>query len=526
MLPDSSNDLKKKAVKDLAKKSSFLIGVNTISISASFLETYLFSRLGIDKLAASVYINASTKFFFDPFLTITDQNAVFISKEYGKTKKSLESIDSSDIELSTSDIDKNIGNIIRQGWYLALLSSIPSCLILFNIKRILVGLSVSEQLANIVEEYFIPFTFAVPLSMFGQINTRLLASVDQEKWLLPYRIIMTALKIGLDIFLISKYGPTGAGLSVLLQAAVSTLGTTLFIIFKKDFKKYQVFNFTFCQKPYILKMLKQGGPMLIAMAAITGANFAISLFVGKLGDIRLAIEQVVIQFCGLGTTIAHGINEASNRLVGQALGIRDFNLMRLYGNFGTLGSALLFSTFGLVYNIIPFKFASLFMDQSIINNAESLIRYNFIILVLGNLFKIIQDSAALNLAGMQDTLWASVISFVTTLAVILPLSAISLFLTNLDVYGISGSITIGLTVSAGVTGYQWLKQSNKAVKENSYKPSIDSSNVRFTECLKKVGTFKICSKTNTEDNDSILEYDDEKNNIVTRTGNLNYNNYY
>src|SRR3990167_8334485 len=122
----SSFNIIRVVLKETAKKSTFLVLVSAVDISAEFLRVYLFSRLGLETLAASSLIYATTKFFFDPFLVLTNQNAVFIAQEYGKTKQL-----SNALSLPTENRPRNfssyenIGNIVRQGWYLCAISTIP-----------------------------------------------------------------------------------------------------------------------------------------------------------------------------------------------------------------------------------------------------------------------------------------------------------------------------------------------------------------------------------------------------------------
>lgn len=493
---------RKKALIAIAKKSGFLVAVAGIDLGAEFFKVFLLSKLGIESLAGSTLIYSTTKFIIDPYLIITNQNAVFIAREYGKIKNLVPEtlddvglINSIDNAVDIPTIYKNIGNIARQGWYVGGIISIPCGITLFFIEPLLNALKISSEISSVVGRYFRPVAISIPFLILANINERLLVAIDKEKWLPPYRIFMSALSIGLNILLIPKHGTFGAGITILVQGLTGTLITSLFLALKKDLKQIQIFDFKYFPHSYIKNMFMQGFPMATALFALTGSNFAISIFVGHLGKLRLAIEQPIVQFFAIATTLAHGINEASNMLVGQTLGEHNYRLMRTYGNMGLLTSSLLFIPFAITYNNIPLKLASVFMKPSAIEGAEDLIRYTFIIMTLAKFMTVVQDSTALNLAGMEDTFFASAVSFITTIALILPLAAISTYLTNFDVYGIAGAINVGLLVAGGLTARHWFKQSNAAVDTDNFDTNADTSNVKFSTLISSIPFFKRCCRT-------------------------------
>lgn len=496
---------KKSALKNIVKKSTFLLVVAIGDLTFQLSRVYLLADLGLENLAASSLIYTVTNFILDPTKILTSQNAVFISQNYGAIKKlsnqdqpplleSSSSLNNNDNKqvIKLIELNKDIGNIIRQGWYLSLFSSIPGGVLLLSSAPIINALGINKAISSKVGAYFFPVTFAVPFIMATQINERFFSAVDQEKWLLPYRTLTAAIGVGLNIVLIPRFGTTGAGLAVLIQNVASFLITTSFIAFKSNFKKFDLLNFKKYSGSYITKMLKQGLPVSSGLLLVVGTNFGISILVGHLGDLRLAIDQVLSQSFGIATTITHSVSDATNRLVAQKVGQKDFKLSKLYGNLGLSSAMLLYAPFAIVYNIIPLKVASVFIENNNMMGADDLIRYNFLLVTLSQFLVTILDTTTLNLAAFEDTFLSSVISFLAVIAIIAPLAAISAYLTNFDLYGITGSLNIGLFIAAATVASYWFKQSNKAVLSNSFSPDTDTSNAKVNNCVSQLSMFKKC----------------------------------
>ena len=503
----------KNALKAIAKKSIFLMGASVIDTSEQIFRVYLFSKLGLGSLAGSTLIFATTRFALDPVIGLTNQNAIFVSQEFGRGKKLFSSSIQSDritIEqnLSRQEICRNIGNIVRQGWYLGALSSIPCMGIFFSIGPILNSLKITQDVSSAVSSFFFPAAFATPLVIALNVNERFFSAVDQEKWLLPYRLGMCALNIGFNLFLIPKFGAQGGGMALLIQTSIGFLTTSLFIGFKSNFRQFEIFNFRYISGTYIKNMLKQGLPLAGALFVATGYNFAISILIGNLGELRLAVSQLAIQFFSLLTTLTHSLGEAGNRLVAQSVGQRNYNAMRYYGNVSLLSSSILFASSSIIYNIIPLQLASVFMDSDEVENSSSLIRYTFLMMSLANLLSVIQDSTSLNLAAIEDTFLSSVTSLLTTMILILPLSIASDYFTNFDIYGIIGALSIGLLASSSITATYWFSQSKKLEIDKDFETSNSKvsrliSNSFFNKCIK--------GKSSERENNYLLERDNDEN---------------
>lgn len=498
------------------KKPIILVLIRSMSVSADFLKSYLFSRLGIKTLAASMFISAAARFTIDPVAALTEQNAIFLANEYGRLQllSAQGEADGSNVS-NIKEAEQNIGSILRQGWVFAILSSLPSVGILLAIKPILQLIGQSAEVSEIVQAYYLPVAFAVPLEILESVNERFFTAIDKEQWLIPFKFAFLSTKIILSLTLIPAFDVRGAGLAVLINSLLSFSITTLFMWRKSDFNKYSIFAFfeqSSNRPSCMLLTLKQGWPLALGQLTLTGTNFVVTGFVGHLGELRLAIEQAALQYMSLPTTIIKGITEATQRLVSQAFGAKDYTQVRIYGMRGVFVAGAMFSVVATGICLGSNKLASTFLETNVIEENETLIRASFILLALNKLFNIIQDGFSLNLSGMTDTLAPFLINLLTTLAIVLPLSALSVYVMNFDIYGVTGAMDIGLLVAAGGTFTYWSRQTNFAIRNNDFDTAKDTSNAKLAALL---GMFKKNNSINYEviDSDKEVENFSEDNNM-------------
>jgi multidrug resistance protein, MATE family len=480
-------------IKDMIKDESIrkpatLMLLKGITVGGNFLKIYLLSKLGVKTLGATTLIGTLGTFLIDPFTTITGQNVIYLSEEYGKIKrlKENEQVNDADSLLpNEEELNRNIGIILRQGWVLASVASIPSILILTNIKNILVSLGQDPDVSNIVGAYYLPAAFAIPVEMYLTINENLFSAVDKQAWLIPYKFGVIIIGIALNASLIPSSGITGAGIALFLQNFLAFIYINLFMLFKKDFKPFEIFSFSRESQNtiYLIKMIKQGWPLFLSRATLNGANFVIVGFMGKLGDIRLAVEQLALQYQGISVTITTGIADATNRLVAQKFGAKQYDVMRSYGMKGLVASGGLYLIISLPFNFLSLQLASAFLDNTEIEKYTNLIRYTFVLTTVNQFLSLLQDICSSNLAAMEDTFFSFASMLATTLAITLPLSTISLYLTNFDLYGISSALIVGLSVASAANFTYWRRQANYAVTTNSFDVNTDTSNAKVSTML-------------------------------------------
>lgn len=504
----STSTSKSQHIKAILKKSVPLILMQGTDITSNFIRTYLIAQTIKDGgLTASTIIYSITTFLLYPIPLLTAQDAVFIGEKFGKAKlllagQSLNRV--SDIEdkslitifpPESENIDiiyAQIGSFVRQGWLLAFCAGVPSTIILMSLnKQLIEFFGQPQEIADLAQSYILPFALSVPMQLMLKNSERFMSAVDQEKWIIPYRLIVLGLETALNFLLIPIYSFKGAAYVQIIKSAFALTGLSIFFGCKTEFVKFKIFSRGLGDLNYIKKILSQGWPMMITQFLIVGNSFVVSTFVGKYGPSRLAVEQVMVQYFGLLTIINSGISESANRIVAQYFGAEKYNETRHAGNLSLVTNVSIYLGIATIYNLFSIPLSSLFInnDEDLKNMVE-LIRYNFIIMTIANLMNVIHDNCRANLTGVSDTLLVSIIPLVVGIALVLPLSALSTYAFNLDLYGITTSIAIGSLIGTTVVCKYWLNHSQKIIDANNHE--VSTSN----DCL----TNFFCNRTKRNSN--------------------------
>lgn len=491
-------------IKDILKKSGPLILMQGTDIISNFIRVYLISQaIGESGLTASTIMYSITTFIVYPIPLLTAQDAVFIGEKFGKAKLILAEeqtnnqpnieekalIESSPIPSQNSDdLYNQIGSFVRQGWLLAFCASVPSTLILITLNSQFISLFAQPQeIENLAQTYFIPFALSLPAQFMLKISERFMSAVDQEKWIIPYRLLSLGIETALNFLLIPSYSLAGAAYAQLIKNTLALIGLSIFFSVKSEFKKFNIFHKGLGDLNYVKKILVQGWPMMTTQFLIVGNSFTVSTFVGKYGPSRLAAEQIMIQYFGLLTTISSGISESANRIVAQYFGAERFNEMKRAGNLSLISNIVIYGSIAGIYNIFSIPLAGLFVsDKQTLASMEELIRYNFIIMTLANLMNVIHDNCRANLTAVSDTMLISFIPLIVGLGLVLPLSAMSTYVFDFDLYGITSSILIGTLVGTSVVTQYWAKHSERIVDTNNRQAQTSNERLTYFFCNKTI----------------------------------------
>lgn len=454
---------------------SLLSGCDVIS---QFIRIYLISRFGNDALTSTTICFSITNFIVLPIPLLTSQDAIFIANKYGKIKISPSNVTSSmeeQNEVSRREAQEDItalyleiGSFVRQGWLLALSFSVPTTGLLIVLTPYLVRLfNQTPEVESLAQNYLLPFAFSIPFQYLLTINERFISGVDLEKWLIPYRLLTFTVELALNYWLIDLYSVAGSAYAQLGKTLLAFLSLSIIFCIKKEFQKFKIYSRGLGDITYIKKILSEGWPMCFSLFLTITNAYILSIFTGSLGSGRLAVEQTIAQYFGVATVLNNlGISESANRIASQYFGAKKYREMQRTTTLSLKLNILIYSIISIFYNIFPIQLAFLFLgdDSNNPSNINSLIRYNFIIMTIANLAGIIQENCRTSLTAINDTALASGTFTIVNFALVLPSTALATYVFKLDLYGITGSVTLGTLTSMVVIYRYWLKHTNEIIK--------------------------------------------------------------
>jgi Na+-driven multidrug efflux pump len=504
---------------NILKKAGPLSVIYGADVGSVLLRTYLLSREDVNllKAAAVVYSTINIVAISGPFLF--SQDAIFIAEKYGGIKALISQNNNQPDQQQLDGLNQDIGVIVRQGWVASAGAGVISSLLLFTLGGQLIKLfSQPDEVNEIAYSYIQIYAFSLPAEYMLKISERFLSAVDEEKWIIPYRLSTFALQTGLNFILIPSFGMPGAAWSALAKSLCGSIGLTLFLGYKSNFKKFNIFNLQTGNLNYIKNILKQGLPIFISQLFLMGSSFAISAFIGHLQKNRIVVEQILIQSFSVSEVFNMSVSESTNRIVAQFFGANNYKAVRKTGNLGLAINSLLSSIFSILFVTLSNPISRLFLSEEDAQDAQDaqddldpVIQYTFMIMSLAYIFRFIYDTPYNSLSGVNDTFLLPVMNFMLTYSVSLPLCAISTYLTDFDIYGISSSIAITFMLTATIALKYWLGQSNKLVENDGV--NVETSNVKFSRSVHRFFRRRYDDSIP----ESELESDNEKTPILTHT---------
>lgn len=443
-------------------------------LGSDFIQTYLLSRENINLIKASSIAYFTTNMVMVPMPFLISQDAVFIAEKFGKVKalKASSSSEPSNLFECKSNCE-DIGVIVRQGWILSAGVGLISSALLLSLGGPLIKVfAQSDEVNNLASSYIRLYSIIVPTEFISKINERFLSAVDEEKWIIPYRLSTFGLQVSLGFLLIPRYGINGAACSLLAKSLAGCLGLIMFLGLKNNFKDYAILKMKLGSLSYSKNILAQGIPVFISQVLRVSSSFVISTFMARLPNNRIVVEQILTQSFGLAQIINTAISEATNRIVAQNFGASNFIATRKTGNVGLMTnftSSVIFCTLLFVFSD---QISKLFLANDGDNTANNddlypVIKYSLIIFSISYVSKYLYNTLYSNLAAVNDTLFTSIVVILATYLVALPLAAMSVSLTNFDIYGAAAPIALSSTICAALSFIYWFKHSKALVESNS-----------------------------------------------------------
>jgi len=252
-------------------------------------------------------------------------------------------------------------------------------------------------------------------------------------------------------------GLNGAGIATGISRVIMAL-TMCWYVFRPKFKMYR----TGLNKPADLKsifrLLKIGIPAgmqyFFEIAAFSGA----AIMIGWLGKFSLAAHQVAISSAAVTYMLASGISTAGSIRVGDAHGRKNALQVRkagfsaiILGSF-FMGICALFFT--CMHTIIPYWYVS---DNQVAEIASTL-------LIIAALFQLSDGIQVIGLGilrGIMDVRFPTLITLISYWAIGIPVGYVLCFTLGWGASGMWIGLLLGLTCSAILLTFRFIKLSLK-----------------------------------------------------------------
>jgi MATE family multidrug resistance protein len=423
-----------------------LAGAQLAQAATSFVDTVMMGWLGSDTIAAGG-LGAVT------FTTLLLIGSALISAVSPLTAEAY----------GAGEWPK-VGSVARQGFWLAVLLTLPCVWLLSQGDHLLLALGQQPETVGRSLTYIqaILWGFAPGLGLV--VLRSWLAALSQPRPIIVTVILGTVFNITANyILMFGKLGFPALELAGIGWASAFSfwgmfLGLSGYILLQPQLRQYCIFRriYRFEWRPF-LELIRIGLPIGVLSGVEVGLFSVTTILMGHLGTSTLAAHQIALQSASLTFMVPLGISFATTARVGQYLGQRDATGIRLAGYAGIMLAAGFMSAMGLLFWAAPETIVGLYLD---LNNPENqeVIALGKSLLGVAALFQIVdgvQSCAAAALRGLKDTYIPMVIGILAYWGVGLASGYLLGFPLGFGGVGLWFGLAIGLLAAAVVLTWRF-----------------------------------------------------------------------
>ncbi|MEM1244362.1 MAG: MATE family efflux transporter [Pseudomonadota bacterium] len=373
--------------------------------------------------------------------------------------------------LGSQEKHQEIGSVVRKGVIIITFLSVVGFAVLFSFTTLLAYLGFTFMDIQETNEYlrmlsigFLPMLWSLILKDFICGVNKLRVIIIVSLFAIPVNVIMNYL-LAYGLFGFPKMGLYGIALSTsLVNIGVCFLYICI-IFFQKAYRKFEIFNLSprqfFADEASLLKRFRDiGVPSSISMSLELGLFTVSAIFMGMIGNIALAANQIVFQCVDIGFMIVMGISQATTFYVSQYVANKNYLEAKSYAFHGMFLGAVTSSMMAFLFIFFHKLLISIFIGDTTTHDVSTRLVAGSIFVVAA--FSQIQDGVQniVNgaLRGLDDTKIPMYLLIIAYWVIGVPVIYLITFELKFGSEGVWGGIIIATTLCAifCVRRFNWL----------------------------------------------------------------------
>ncbi len=354
-----------------------------------------------------------------------------------------------------------VGAVVRQGMWIALVSALALALLWQNIDPVWGWLSVDDVTRRIASDYLAYTSYGIPALLWYFLLRYLCEGLGHTRPAMVIAGMALVLKAGLNYVLIyghfgvPAYGGAGTGIaSAILWWA--ELAAIAFVVSRQRFRHTGVFSrFDWPHWPTIARFVRIGLPIGATTFAEGFAYSLMTLLLGRFGADVVASHQIAANLNGVAFMLPLGLGMAATIRVGFNVGARDYGRARAAAEAAMLFAAGFAVVAGVVLVFARSWIASAYStDPAVVALAAS-------VLLFVAAYQLADDTQVVAigaLRGYKDTRMPMLIALFGYWVIGTPISVWLGFGWGLDapwgIYGFWTGMTAGLSTVALLLGWR------------------------------------------------------------------------
>lgn len=305
-----------------------------------------------------------------------------------------------------------VGKIVRQGFWLAALLSLPIILLLWLAEPLFYSLGQESAIISTAMPYLRAIVWGIPAMLGFAVLRHFVSALSDPRPVIVIMLAGTVCNIvGNYSLMFGKWGLPALGLAGIGWASTLSLWGMFvaligYIVTQPRYRPYQVFRGLNQFEPPVFQDLVQIGLPIGVLAAVEAGMFTLTTFLmGQLGATALAAHQIALQTAAITFMVPLGISLATTVRVGQRLGERDYLGAKVAGGVGISLSIGFMGVMAVLFWLMPKTIVGLYLDvnnpanQAVVQLAQQLLGVAAVFQIVDG----IQVSASGALRGFKDT---------------------------------------------------------------------------------------------------------------------------
>ncbi len=434
-----------------------------INMLSSFAAMLMVAQLGQTELAAGALAIPTFITFLTVFGTIFYAIGILVSHQRGQEQAST-----------------HIGQLVKNGLYLALLLTIPAGLLLWHIDKLLLAFHQPIDLIHIARPYFHYAAWVMLPTLLFSVISQFYMGIGKPKFTMAVASISLPLIILVSyVLILGKLGLPQMGLAGISCAALIVQSSMCFALFiyiyiNKNLKQYAIFSGSFIPNIRLCKSIfTLGLPIGIQFGAELAAMTVATYMMGYFGVIPLAASQIVSQYAMFVVMIILGLSQALSVLISEAYAQKNMSLIKQYIISGKLILSLVFIGIFTAFLFLPHWLMQPYINIHDPMNAE-LIHLTNIFFVLAGIMLFFDGMRNLfsgELRGLHDSHSPMRIGVMCMWLVSLPASYIIGFTLHGGPIGLRLGFLTGFIVACG---FLWARIFKNLSPSHALSPRINT----------------------------------------------------
>lgn len=403
-------------------------------IMLGVVDSFMVGRIGAEPLAASALANGL--FFLIMVLGIGMSHAItaLVAIARGENK------------------EEECGVVVRQGLLVNMTFAIIMSLLTFIAAKMVVYLNQDIRVAELTESYLSILSLSILPFMLFQTYRQFVEGLSDTKTPMYIAILANIVNVFGNWVLIfgnigfPALGLNGAGFATLITRSFMGIAMMAMVIFSNKYKTYDP-NLRFKSINWIMikKIIRIGLPSGLTYSLEVSAFAFAAIIIGWLGSASLAAHQIAINLASISYMVVLGISAAATIRVGNALGSKNLQNVKLAG-YSAISLGLMFMSITAILFILLHEYLpTLYIDDvEVIKLASSL-------LIIAALFQLSDGVQAVGLGvlkGITDVKIPMLITLVAYWLIALPIGYVLGFQFEMGIIGVWVGLLIGLTLAA------------------------------------------------------------------------------